>query len=257
MYGGLFDDLPPTKKDAAAKSNEQGNQKKHREDTVSVKKVTDKPATVPLASAVGIPTPVFTPAAARRRNQKRSAATTLKLNNSKFSRETPTVASVSGFSTQYKAVQPVQEQQQKNIDEGNLHGEVKGVSISVNDSAQVEMSSSEASSRVKSSPQHEQAHQPGSSASTTGEGERRRRMQQDAENDPYDPMVPNDLLEYWEWRKTEQSLAEQRERLQAIEQQQQTKEAFVDTAVSRGRGRGGVSNLPAWMVQQQREQREH
>ena len=96
--------------------------------------------------------------------------------------------------------------------------------------------------------------------------------------DPYDPYVPNDLLQYWERqalvqerleleRETREALEKQqalrrkleqeREELQRkgeydkiIQQQQQEQ-----VAMGRGRGRG-VSNLPAWLVEKQRKERE-
>ena len=107
--------------------------------------------------------------------------------------------------------------------------------------------------------------------------------------DPYDPSVPNDLLQYWE-RK---ALADQRKDLEreareAIEQQEmirkeldkerenllqkgdyeqiilkQQQQQRLGNAlggvglVGQGRGRGrGVSNLPAWLIEKQRKEQE-
>lgn len=113
--------------------------------------------------------------------------------------------------------------------------------------------------------------------------------------DPYDPYIPNDLLQYWE----RQALAQERERLEretreALEKQRLLRErlererqeleqsgnyqeliqrqittggdvgpatglpirgnAMGDGSMGRGRGRGrGVSNLPAWLVEKQRQ----
>jgi hypothetical protein len=92
--------------------------------------------------------------------------------------------------------------------------------------------------------------------------------------DPYDPMVPNDLLQYWE----NKALAVERERLEreareTLEEQQRLRQQLerereelhkagnVDRLVehhtkrSMGRGRG-LSNLPAWLVEKQRKERE-
>jgi hypothetical protein len=107
--------------------------------------------------------------------------------------------------------------------------------------------------------------------------------------DPYDPYFPNDLLQYWE----RQAAAEERARLeqetkQAMERQRLLREelnrerehqqrlggaaasstdrgggtlmgnpaATISGIGSRGRGRGGVSNLPAWLVEKQRQEAE-
>jgi hypothetical protein len=92
--------------------------------------------------------------------------------------------------------------------------------------------------------------------------------------DPYDPMIPNDLLQYWE----NKALAVERERLEreaqeTFEEQQRLRQQLerereelhkagnVDmlaehhTKRSMGRGRG-LSNLPAWLVEKQRKERE-
>lgn len=106
------------------------------------------------------------------------------------------------------------------------------------------------------------------------EEERQRQRLHERVEDPYDPLVPNDLQQYLEVR----ALQEEREsmegqRQQAIEQQerlrrelqQQRQEHLNPTGndgqprhgsekpqgAGRGRGRGGLSNLPAWMQKQQ------
>ena len=66
--------------------------------------------------------------------------------------------------------------------------------------------------------------------------------------DPYDPLVPNDVLAYWE-------------RQAAVRQQQlwiaQQEQARQDQAALRAaqfpprRGERGVNNAPAWLVAQQ------
>jgi hypothetical protein len=99
-------------------------------------------------------------------------------------------------------------------------------------------------------------------------------LQKQVSEDPYDPMVPNDLLQYWE----NKALAVERERLEreareTLEQQQRLRQQLerereelqksgnVDRLVehhtkrSMGRGRG-LSNLPAWLVEKQRKERE-
>ena len=98
--------------------------------------------------------------------------------------------------------------------------------------------------------------------------------------DVYDPYVPNDLLQYFE-RKTllEQKKAMEDQQRQALEDQrllseklQQERQSLLveddkqsDYASilmahqSRGAGRGrgrGLSNLPAWLVEKQRKEKE-
>ena len=108
------------------------------------------------------------------------------------------------------------------------------------------------------------------------EEENRRRMHAKLTlEDPYDPLVPNDLLQYWERRalakKREYLERERRETLEeqnrirkvlAEERQELERKGDVDKLVEHrmqhgmGRGRGrGVSNLPAWLVEKQRKQR--
>lgn len=97
---------------------------------------------------------------------------------------------------------------------------------------------------------------------------------------PYDPHFPNDYLAYRERKKTEQVRKDlQRSALQRLDQQEKLRkkiqeerkkildsgdlDKIVDVAVGvtggagRGRGRGrGVSNLPAWLLKKQQEQKE-
>lgn len=95
--------------------------------------------------------------------------------------------------------------------------------------------------------------------------------------DPYDPYVPNDLLQYWDRQALvrEQRQMEE-ETLKALEQQQiireqleQERQALLQqqqqgdisqlaaAAGGMGRGRGrGLSNLPAWLVAKQQQQQQ-
>jgi hypothetical protein len=100
--------------------------------------------------------------------------------------------------------------------------------------------------------------------------EHRQRLRQQAMDDPYDPMVPNDLLQYWE-RKAVTAERErlERERLDQLQVQQDLRqrleierrelerEGNVDKLMENERQRGmgrGVSNLPAWMVAKQKHE---
>ena len=80
--------------------------------------------------------------------------------------------------------------------------------------------------------------------------------------DPYDPYVPNDLLEYWEKlaakkhrEKLERNTREALERQKAMRKQLEDERMALGRQPPAGRGRG-VSNLPAWLVEQQRRDRE-
>jgi hypothetical protein len=93
--------------------------------------------------------------------------------------------------------------------------------------------------------------------------------------DPYDPHVPNDLLAYRERKTIEQGrLALEREARETLERQQRLRQQLEEerqrvqesgraseiiehhakmSLISRGRGRG-VSNLPAWLLQKQKDE---
>ena len=100
------------------------------------------------------------------------------------------------------------------------------------------------------------------------------RLLHESVSDIYDPFVPNDLLQYWESQAAIQQRKEMenesRETMQAqirmqqqlaLEQQGFHESGDVDEImehkrinVTTGRGRGrGVSNLPAWLAERQRE----
>ncbi len=86
--------------------------------------------------------------------------------------------------------------------------------------------------------------------------------------DPYDPYVPNDLLEYWETLAAKKHREKmERDALEALEHQkvlrkqlEEDRQALLlhndatgDAAPLRSMGRGrGVSNLPAWLVEKQK-----
>jgi hypothetical protein len=95
-----------------------------------------------------------------------------------------------------------------------------------------------------------------------------------AVTDPYDPHVPNDLLAYWERKKVEEErLRLEREVRETLELQKRLREQLeqervkvqatgsvaeiiehrTKTALSGGRGRG-VANLPAWLLQKQKDE---
>jgi hypothetical protein len=99
-------------------------------------------------------------------------------------------------------------------------------------------------------------------------------MQQKVLDDPYDPMVPNDLLIYWETKALAvQHQMLERQAQQAREEQQRIRQhlewereelqktgnvdKLVEHHVKRSMGRGrGLSNLPAWLVEKQKKERE-
>lgn len=98
--------------------------------------------------------------------------------------------------------------------------------------------------------------------------DRKRRLRQIALDDPYDPMVPNDLLQYWESkavaverekleRQQLENIREQQLLRQRLERERREleREGDVDRLVQyeqqHGRGRG-VTNLPAWLLAKQK-----
>lgn len=99
------------------------------------------------------------------------------------------------------------------------------------------------------------------------------RLLHESVTDPYDPLVPNDLLQYWERQAAVQERQEiEREARETFKQQQHLQQQLEferkelektgdidrivehrqrNTLPARGRGRG-ISNLPAWLVEKQK-----
>ncbi|CAB9510821.1 RNA binding motif protein 17 [Seminavis robusta] len=118
-----------------------------------------------------------------------------------------------------------------------------------------------------------QPHHSGVHVVVAQEPEEIRRLHENV-TDPYDPYVPNDLLQYWERKAAERERQEmEREAMETMERQRamqqqidaERKEMLASGNTSamvqqqqqlmgRGRGRGGVSNLPAWLVKKQEEE---
>lgn len=86
--------------------------------------------------------------------------------------------------------------------------------------------------------------------------------------DPYDPYVPNDLLQYWDQQAREKEQRQlERETQMALENQkvlrmqlEHERQALIqgsdlERLDSRGRGRG-MSNLPAWLVAKQAQEKQ-
>jgi hypothetical protein len=109
--------------------------------------------------------------------------------------------------------------------------------------------------------------------SLEGESEERRQLHANV-LDPYDPHFPNDLQAYWSRKAAEKHrLYLEKEARDTLERQQRLRDELdqerreiekkgniqeiiqhrVQTSMGRGRGRG-VSNLPAWMVNQHKEE---
>lgn len=114
---------------------------------------------------------------------------------------------------------------------------------------------------------HRTAHLEPRDESTQRNHERRLRLREQVEQDPYDPMVPNDLLEYWERQAAHRAWEEQEHRRMVLEQQrieleqQHRHEPDYPTEtprreIGKGRGRGNISNLPAWLVEKQKREAE-
>jgi hypothetical protein len=244
MYGGLFGDLP------AAKNEEKNGKPKAEEDPSSNintdKKDDDKkrPATVEASSSlvqnlgVAGTAVAFVPThIGRKRNavaKKKPAPVSIK--------------PVSAIST--PADNDISAQ--ANLETADIVATISHPQLPLSSSSQ-------------QAPLAVHSEAPSSTAMAQEEPEEIRRLHENV-TDPYDPYVPNDLLQYWERKAAERERIEMEreaqetlERQRAMQQQieaERTKMLLAGNAVGAadsmgGRGRGrGVSNLPAWLVKQ-------
>ncbi len=268
MYGGLFGDLPPTKEQQQQKQQKGGKVNEtlanaaplegcdSNKSEIDAKEVADfskqkkEPPSVVRHLGTSGSAVAFIPAAARRKNLKRPAVpSTSNTKSTKESRSTAAVASslpeVATASTEIakrqqdsEVVPVLQKTESKLTASMPQHAR----ETQKNDDNRYEESKETYSATIFSTEQH--THR----------------------SDRYDPFLPNDLLEYWERKAVEESWhaqtqAEQQLRRCNREQAEQLRRQQEDEMgqrkpeePSRGRGRGGLSNLPAWMVEQQRRQ---
>jgi hypothetical protein len=113
---------------------------------------------------------------------------------------------------------------------------------------------------------------PSSDSIVEEEPEYLRELHEQGKNDLYDPMVPNDVLHYWEHQRAAQekvrlmqerdlALREHERMRQELDAERQRLQAegdldrLVQHRMEHHQGRN-VSNVPAWLLEQQRAQRE-
>ena len=238
MYGGLFGDLP-----SFSKGEDGGEQAKNASDTKLDPPQQKEDAPEPTGTKK--PTMMFIPQQARRKGQKR-----------------PRPAPPS-------KAKPPQAAPQK-------PAATKHLSVTEdmpNDSMQHPPSSSQPRSTSIPNAQPQTTPFSQQPIHIESEPESLRRLHEAAKDDPYDPHVPNDLLYYLE----QQRIKVERQRLLQLQQtsiQEQEalreqlaeerrileREGNVDKIVAHrlqtSMGRGNVSNLPAWLLEKQKQQQE-
>ena len=278
MYGGLFGDLPAaksSKEDARPRSSATAEERTSALTSTQGPKETpgypsEAPKNAPKAAdilkTVGSKgtSVAFVPTAARRGNKRGQQTVVLKND----------LASITGHCSEAKVVvtnqlppskeplsqstQPLSPSQTENLGDSSINlqplekSEVQGGNET--STARAETSGSEQAQNTLFEP----ALAEPLNYENFSEEERARQVLHHSVTDPYDPLVPNDLQQYIEMRALEQqreSLEQQRR--EALELQellreqldQQRQQAQRDDSMGgRGRGRGGVSNLPAWMA---------
>lgn len=279
MYGGLFGDLPAAKNDTT-KGNDEGETKATtrilsagEKSSASTKSHAPEPPPPPGSLGLGLEgatkstggstltmLPRFIPTQATRPRQRQRGRT---IPISSESTRPIAAEGTAAVSHVREAISPAIETTTTTTASSN-----QGASDDGGRAKQgLQASSTAADVVVEDQERHEYpSHQ---------EPERLRLLHERAAEDPYDPLVPNDLLLYWE-RK---SLATEREQLvrlqkEKIREQEQLRvqlqeerrildqQGDVDKIVehrmlqSMGRGRGGVSNVPAWLVEKQKKQQQ-
>jgi len=276
MYGGLFGDLPPAKRDGnpsesesaaasnKAQANNTGEAKAPTPGTRKINIVQEPKAVNPssLVQTLGVAgtSMAFIPT---HLNRKRNIA---RVQQQSLSSIRPTVSSADVSSIVFETKKAAKVAPVPAADfvacwkeEGQYVGmsiEKTGPQLHIHGSTAASLSFKELSTMP-----------------TVSEPEELRLLHESV-SDIYDPLVPNDLLQYWESQAAIQERKEieneARETMQAqmrmqqqleLEQQDFHKSGDVDKLMEleksnamTGRGRGrGVSNLPAWLAERQRK----
>ena len=279
MYGGLFGDLPAAKnapkgdgneKSAKPSANTTNNQTKHNESLPPTSSGSVNSSASPtLASAAGKKgpgagtAPAFIPLAARARRKPNMTATT---NSSAISKKPQpldgsaipttvplTTQSALGDRTPVSSITYASHRTETMVLEPkhehvvtNIHEDASSAGISFSSSLRP-METEETKD-----PWHEDPVR----------SEEPRYLPDNVIEDPYDPMVPNDLLQYWQRKSYEKERINlEKERQLALDRQERIREQLqkerdelarsgdVQKLAQRSFGRGrGVSNLPAWLV---------
>lgn len=239
MYGGLFGELPSTKKaqlsdkETAVDGASQQEQDTDQNDASTSISSEKRPASVISGLGTAGTSMAFVPSALR--NRKRNNIVGAGANAAKIPPTSSSVSSSRAVTVPSKTAQPSFTDQTTTV--SHIH----------RDQAQQAPALEEESEAMR------QLH-----ASVV---------------DAYDPHVPNDLLAYWDRKAMEKERLElEREAKETLQRQdqlrrqlEQERESLLksgnieeivqhrqQTSMGRGRGRG-VSNLPAWLVQKQRD----
>ena len=279
MYGGLFGDLPAAKTDG----KKLGESESSTNDAAKILAPPDSMGTSAAAAALAQPTPSaflprFVPPQAARKGRQHQVKQTFRKRASETSADLQSAppgvtAALHGSNNDQIAeinsatdAIKTKEQSENDLSEEFYSRKVEASKVETRENA---LSSNFADSVEESSDLFVESMPP-------QEPEQLRLLHERAKNqDPYDPLLPNDLLQYWEYR----SLAVERERLfqeqqasmrekeellqQLARERQQLEEAGdYDKVVEhqlqqRGRMTGlgrGLSNLPAWLVEKQRKE---
>jgi len=301
MYGGLFGDLPAAKNskaggesDTAGPSGSQDSSNKLKDDAGSSTASAEvaistyaKPAAVAAASSVV----AFVPTAATRKRRNATSSRPLQQPVSANSKDEASRAPPSSSVVKPPFIPAVS---------SNAPGSVVPATTmtttiirSVKATEEYPCASIHASEVLPSQKEHSEQTKttddpalletstnlyPFSNATapflSESDQQRRLRLKKLEDDDPYDPMVPNDLLQYWEKKAVEQQrlqlqaeqqrilaqqeqmrvqLERERQELSRKGQMEQLVEHRLRSAVGSGHGRGrGVSNLPAWLAEKQR-----
>lgn len=237
MYGGLFGDLPSAKNSSSKEASDHGGEGNNAN---KQQQKQDKPPSVVSGLGTAGTSMAFVPTALRQR--KRPAA---------------------ALSSAPKLAVPKLISVEKVVEDAHDNN---------NKSTVVEVAPVEVG-MVKPRQEREMSSSP---QLLEEESDELRRLHESV-TDFYDPLVPNDLLAYWERkahekqrleleRSARETLERQKRLREQLEQERQAIEATGDVkqivqhrversmAGGAGRGRGrGVSNLPAWLVQKQQD----
>lgn len=246
MYGGLFGNLPATKNDDKNTDRSCTSANLASAPSLSEGLVVDRALTLnPVESTSLLLMPQFVPkqAAARRKQQQQQL-------HSKQSRKRTAPVLVTADTSHHQNLVSSDRTVHRRIDEKNEDDEAH-MFIHHEDI-------------TKDSVEEDQLQEP----------EPLRILHEQAKLDLYDPLIPNDLLLYWErkslaaereklFQEQQTSIREQEELRQQLKREREQLQIRGDyTGLVEhhrvqngiGRGRGGVSNLPAWLVEKQKKE---
>ena len=262
MYGDLFGDLPEAKKSSANVESTAAETlpvidqaAASTEATLSTKPSEKQPLQSSIVKSVGasgtavafVPTAALKPRKRQRPSSKPSVST----------------AAVSKSTTTLHSEQVSENAEKELVSEFKVDTVHDPAEIVIGDETEASAPAPEQSTASLAPSNTIQPPQLGQHHSRLSDSDRQR-LRQQAMDDPYDPMVPNDLLEYWE-RKAVAAERErlEREKLEQLQQQDALRrqldmerraleqegnaDKLAEHVRQRGRGRG-VSNLPAWLV---------